>query len=443
MLRRRGFIAQMLGGLGALNLPNILHLRANAGLATPSSRTALIVLWQDGGPSQFETFDPKPEAPAEIRGDLGTIATRHPGVRFCNVLPGLAQRADRFTILRSLHQASSAHVSATHTFITGFDRTGVITGPPENPDLAVIIHRMRSEQRTVNSALPAYVGLPGMSRGGSAYLSATFGPLQINDDPSQPTFKVRNLGVDGSVTRQRFSARARILNQLDQLKRVTDSASQMDALDDFQRQSLQMLTSTAAARAFDLKQEDPKLREKYGMHKAGQQALLARRLVEAGVSVVTVRFQPPGPWHDSWDDHPCGAHVFGTMKGRGPLMDQAVCALIDDLETRGLADQVLVLLAGEFGRTPRIRVHQGVPGRDHWGPAGSAMVYGGGLKMGQIIGATNKHGERPTERPIKPQDVLATIYRFLGIDTRHEFTNFAGRPLPLLPHGKPIAELIG
>ena len=161
------------------------------------------------------------------------------------------------------------------------------------------------------------------------------------------------------------------------------------------------------------------------MHKAGQQALLARRLVEAGVSVVGVRFQPPGPWHDSWDDHPCGTHVFGTMKGRGPLMDQAITALIEDLENRGLDQRVLVLLAGEFGRTPRIRVHKGVPGRDHWGPAGCALLYGGGMRMGQVIGATNRHGERPSQRPIKPQDILATIYRHMGINPRHEFVNLS------------------
>ena len=441
MSRRRSFLKQLFAGVGALNLPNVLRLQSQAAdRATTNRRTSLIVLWQDGGPSHFETFDPKPLAPAEIRGALGAISPRHPGINFCEVLPGLAAMADKFTIIRSLHQASSAHVSATHTFVTGYDRTGVIKGPPDNPDMCVVINRMRSGHDT---SLPSYVGLPGQSRGGSAYLGSAFGPLKIKDDPSEPKFKVENLSLEDESSRSRFDRRSRLLTEFDRLKRNIDASGQMDALDEFQRQAVDILTGTAAARAFDLSQENPRLRRRYGMHKAGQQALLARRLVEAGVSVGGVRFQPPGPWHDSWDDHPCGTHVFGTMKGRGPLMDQALTALIEDLGNRGLDQRVMVLLAGEFGRTPRIRNHNGVPGRDHWGPAGCAMVYGGGMRMGQVIGATNRHGERPSQRPIKPQDVLATVYRHMGINPRHEFVNFAGRPLPILPHGEPIDELIG
>jgi hypothetical protein len=447
MQTRRGFLWWALNGVGAFNLPNILRLRAEA--AAPHSRrnTSLIVLWQDGGPSHFETFDPKPDAPAEIRGDLRTIATRHPGIEFCEVLPRLASLSDRFTIIRSLHQASSAHVSATHTFITGFDRTGVISGPPDNPDLAVVINRIRStrsggRRNLEEDCLPTYVGLPGMSRGGSAYLGSAYGPFHVNDDPSKPEFAVKNLQPSDSVPAPRFRERSSLLERLDGLRRDVDATGRLSAMDDFQQQAFGMITGSAAAKAFDLSQEDEQLRERYGMHKAGQQCLLARRLVETGVSVVGVRFQPPGPWHDSWDDHPCGTHVFGTMKGRGPLMDQAVSALVEDLASRGLDERVLVLLAGEFGRTPRIRNFNGVPGRDHWGPAGCALLYGGGLRMGQVIGATNKLGEHPAERPIKPQDILATIYRFMGINPRHEFISFSGRPLPLLPHGEPIRELI-
>ena len=441
MSNRRSFLRQVFSGIGAFSLPGILKLRAEAATrGAAGNDTSLIVLWQDGGPSHFETFDPKPEATAEIRGDLGAIATRHPGVRFCEVLPRLARMADRFTIIRSLHQASSGHVSATHTFVTGYDRTGVVAGPPDNPDLCAVIHRMRSGR---DNALPEYVGLPGQARGGTAYLGSAYGPLDIPDDPSKPNFKVDNLKLAATVPRNGFDQRSRLLTRFDRLRRSLGASGQMDALDEFQRRAIAMLTGPAAARAFDLSREPPRLRERYGMHKAGQQALLARRLVEAGVSVVGVRFHPPGPWHDSWDDHPCGTHVFGTMKGRGPMVDQSVSALIEDLGSRGLDQKVLVLLAGEFGRTPRIRVHNGVPGRDHWGPAGCALMYGGGMRMGQVIGATNRHGERPSERPVKPQDILATIYRFLGIDPRHEFTNFAGRPLPILPHGEPIDELIG
>lgn len=436
---RRSFLQQVLTGMGMLSTSTIMKLRAEAGIVAQPSDTSLILLWQDGGPSQFETFDPKPDAPAEIRGDLGAISTRLPGVQFCEVLPQLANMADRFSIIRSLHQESSNHVSATHTFVTGYDRTGVIKGPPDNPDLSVIINRMRSDQ---NREVPNYVGIPGQARGGSAYLGESFGPFQVTGDPASPDFKVNNLQVPASYSEDRIVARSRLLDQVGELRRTLDTSGRFASMDSFRQQAYDLVLGEAAE-AFDLSQEDPRLRERYGMHAAGQQALLARRLVEAGVSVVNVRFHPPGPWHDGWDDHPCGTHVFGTMRGRGPLFDQAVSALIEDLGNRGLDEKVLLVVAGEFGRTPTIRNFDGVPGRDHWGPAGCALVYGGGMRMGQVIGATNAHGERPTERPIAPQDVLATIYQFLGIDTHHMFNDFGGRPLPLLPYGTPIPELIG
>ena len=438
-LGRRDFFGKTLTGLGAISLPNILRLRAEAGLNSTSTDTSLILLWQDGGPSHFETFDPKPDAPIEIRGELGHIPTRIPGVRFCDVLPRLAQMNDRFTIIRSLHQASSAHVSATHTFVTGYDRTGVIKGPPRSPDCSTIINFMRSGHK---GPLPTYVGLPEQARGGPGYLGHHFGPFRVKGDPSKPDFRIENLELAEASTPSRFDERFTLLKDFDRLRRDLDQSGQIEAMDQFQRQAANMLTGEAAS-AFDLTREDPRLRERYGMHLAGQQALLARRLVESGVSVVSVIFHPPGDWHPSWDDHPCGTHVFGTMRGRGPLVDQAVSALIQDLGDRGLDKKVLLVMAGEFGRTPRIRKHKGVPGRDHWGPAGCALVYGGGFQMGQVIGATNKNGEHPIDRPIRPQDVLATIYKFLGIDTEHMLTDLAGRPFPILPHGTPIHELTG
>ncbi len=439
---RRSFLRQVLLGMGTFTLPNICRLRAEAGTTPARNDTSLILLWQDGGPSQFETFDPKPEAPLEIRGELGAIATRLSGVRYCEVLPRLAQLADRCSVIRSLHQASSDHVSAAHTFITGYDRTGVIFGPPDHPDLGSVIHRMRRGHPT---PLPNYValGAPSIPRGGSAYLGPSDRAFTVLADPSQAGFRVENLQRPEAISTRRFSDRMDLLARFDSVRREVDASGHMQALDRYQQRAWGLLTSPQASRAFDLEREDPRLRDRYGRHKAGQQALLARRLVEAGVSVVAVRFHPPGPWHDSWDDHPCGTHVFGTMKGRGPFFDQAVSALIEDLGSRGLDRNVLVVVAGEFGRTPRVRYYQGVPGRDHWGAAGCALVYGGGLRMGQVIGATNRRGEHPVERPVRPQDLLATIYRFLGIDPRHEFANFAGRPIPILPYGEPIRELVG
>jgi len=436
---RRTFLQRVLAGMGAISIPNVARLRAQAADVGRSQDTSLILLWQDGGPSHFETFDPKPDAPAEIRGDLGSIATRLPGIRFCEVLPQLADLADRFTVIRSLHQASSNHVSATHTFVTGYDRTGVIKGPPANPDMSTIISRMRSGR---NGQLPNYVGIPEQPRGGSAYLDPSCGPFRVTDDPSKSDFKVDSLRFPEHVSRERIAQRSRLLGEVEQARRKLDQLSHLQTMDPFRQQAYELVLGEAAE-AFDLSQEDPGLRERYGMHKAGQQALLARRLVERGVSVVTVGFHPPGPWHSSWDDHPCGTHVFGTMRGRGPLFDQALSALIEDLGNRGLNEKVLLVVAGEFGRTPKIRNFDGVPGRDHWGHAGCALVYGGGMQMGQVIGATNAHGERPSERPIVPQDVLATIYQFLGIDPHHLIFDRQGRPQPILPHGTAISELIG
>ncbi len=436
---RRTFLQQVLTGMGAFSIPNIARLRAAASNSRRAKDTSIILLWQDGGPSHFETFDPKPDAPAEIRGDLDPISTKLPGIQFCEVLPQLAKIADRYTIIRSLRQASSGHVSATHTFVTGYDRTGTIKGPPANPDFSSVISFMRAGQ---NGQVPNYVGLPEQARGGQAYLGPSYGPLRVKGDPSQPDFKISQFQFPENISRGRILQRSRLLSEVEQVRRSLDSSKQFDSMDHFRQQAYDLVVGKAAE-AFDLSREDPKLRERYGMHQAGQQALLARRLVEAGVSVVTVRCHPPGPWHDSWDDHPCGTHVFGTMRGRGPLFDQTVSALIEDLGNRGLDEKVLLVVAGEFGRTPTIRNFDGVPGRDHWGHAGCALVYGGGMQMGQVIGATNPKGERPSERPIVPQDLLATIYHFLGIDPHHMLVDPEGRPLPILPHGTTIPELLG
>jgi hypothetical protein len=235
MSNRRSFLRQVFTGIGAFSLPNVLKLRPQA--ATPTvggNDTSLIVLWQDGGPTHFETFDPKPMAPAEIRGDLGAIRTRPPGVQFCEVLPKLAAMADRFTIIRSLHEASLAHVSATHTFVTGYDRTGVIKGPPDNPDFESVINRMRSSHA---NPLPEYVGLPGQARGGHAYLGSAYGPLGIKDDPSQPDFRVDNLKLGEAMPRARFRQRSQILTRLDRLRRGLDAFGQLDAVDEFQQKS--------------------------------------------------------------------------------------------------------------------------------------------------------------------------------------------------------------
>jgi hypothetical protein len=434
-------------GWGALALPHVLRLRAE-GATSVREKTSLILLWQDGGPSHFETFDPKPDAPSEIRGELSSIATSLPGVRFCEILPRLAGLAHKFSVIRSLHQPSSNHVSATRVFITGHPTT-LETGVPKNPDLGSVIHRVRSSRL---SRVPHYVALKdayaaGLHRGGTAYLGSATGPFIAEPDPQGNEYRVSDLQRDKLILEERFQSRLSLRDSLNRLPNSTDAFGQMTALDKFHNRATELLQSADAQRAFDLAQEAPAVRERYGRNRTGQQALLARRLVEAGVDVVAVRFSPECRGDDDrggagWDDHAIHGNIFQLMRRRGPRFDQALSALIQDLGERGLNDRVLVVVAGEFGRTPRIEYSEGMPGRDHWGPAGCALVYGGGLRMGQVVGATTRKGEFPIQSPTSPQDLLATIYRFLHIDPTHNFQDHNGRPVPILPFGRPIPELI-
>jgi hypothetical protein len=474
-LSRRALLRSALTAAGISGLSVFPSWQAQAASSSRSQKRSLILLWQDGGASHFETFDPKPDAPAEYRGELGAIQTTLPGVAFCEVLPRLAQLAHRFSVVRSLHQPSSGHVDGSHNVLTGWygETEG---GKPRYPDLASVISRMRSgaddaeisigastDPRLAKgmrgpgarlgadsgrNALPRYIDLSkGIHRGGPAFLGPLHGPFQVAGDPSKPGFVVQNLQSLGSATR--FHDRQQMLSGLDRLgKRDIVAFEQLRAVDGFQRQAVELLSGGGAARAFDLSREQPVVRQRYGLHLGGQQCLLARRLVESGVEVVAVRFAPDGRGDYEktmigWDDHAVHGNIFEIMRRRGPQFDQAVSALIEDLEARGMQDEVLVVVVGEFGRTPRVHVHKGCPGREHWGPAGCALVYGGGLTMGQVVGSTNEKGERPQDRPLSYQDLLATIYHSMGINPGHTFVNLVGRPVPILSTGEPIAELSG
>lgn len=474
-LSRGAFLRGALTGLGLLGLPRVMQLQAEAAPAVGARKRSLILLWQDGGATHFETFDPKPDAPSEYRGELAAIPTTLPGVSYCEVLPRLAALAHRTCVIRSLHQPSSDHVVGSHNVLTGWeDQTS--NGRSRYPDLASVISHMRRSQeategligastdprlgmglkktgkRTTASggnALPQYIDISsGLHRGGPAFLGPVNGSFQVAGDPSKPGFVVQNmqsLGSDG-----RFEQRLRMLSDLDLLGAdpVFASFDQFGAVDGFRQQAIDLLSGSGAARAFDLSREKPDVRDRYGLHLAGQQCLLARRLVEAGVGVVAVRFSPDGRGdYDrtmiGWDDHAVHGNIFQVMKQRGPQFDQSVSALIEDLDNRGMQNDVMVVVVGEFGRTPRIHVHKGCPGREHWGPAGCALVYGGGCTMGQIIGSTNDKGEHPQDRPLGYQSLLATIYHAMGINPSHTLINETGRPVPVLPAGEPIRELIG
>jgi|GEM_PF-7950 len=477
-LTRRALIRSVVQGTGWLSLPLVMDLQAQSASTASRKKRSLILLWQDGGPSHIETFDPKPDAPREYRGDLEAIRTSLPGVAYCEVLPRLAALADRTSVIRSLHQPSSDHVVGSHNVLTGwYDQTNGVRS--RYPDVASVISRMRSHAAEVGIAigastdprlaqgmrgntaskepldhsgnLPRYIDIGlGLHRGGPAFLGPVDGPFQVAGDPAKPGFTIQNL--EPTLSTQRLASRKEILTSLD---RLTGSASPLlrddasfHAIDAFQRQAFELVTGGAAALAFDLSRESLATHQRYGLHLSGQQCLLARRLIEAGVGVIAVRFSPDGRGdYDrsmiGWDDHAVHGNIFEIMRQRGPQFDQSVSALIEDLEQRGLRDEVLLVVVGEFGRTPRVHIHKGCPGREHWGPAGCALVYGGGLTMGQVVGSTNNLGEAPQDRPITYQDLLATIYESLGINLTQTFVNEAGRPVPILPAGQPIAELTG
>lgn len=443
-LDRREFLRAGALALGGLQLRDLLAAQA-AGVAQRRP-TSVILFWMWGGPSQFETWDPKPDAPREYRGPFGSIETAVPGMRICEVFPRQAQRAQRFSLIRSLHHEMAAHNDGSIEVLTG--KTPAKPDPTstsfsEHPDFGMIASRLRGTGR---DGLPHYVGIPRqpfMTRSG--YLGAAHAAVATGD-PSAQDFKPPNLSLAAGMDGTRLADRRHLQTQFDRMRRDLDRRGALAGMDEFDARALEMLLNPRVAEAFDLSREDDVTRDRYGRHLWGQGCLLARRLAASGVSVVTIDALAPtlSDRYFSWDDHinpQTRWDLADAMRYRAPFMDQALSALIDDLYDRGLGDDVLIVALGEFGRTPRVVESAGLLGRDHWPQAQSALISGGGLRMGQVIGATNSKGEYPAARPLKPQDLLATIYRHLGIDWTASFTDFSGRPVPILNDAAPIAEL--
>jgi hypothetical protein len=442
---RREFLR--IGGLalGGLGLADVLA--AHSQPVAPD--TSVIMIYCLGGASHLETYDIKPDGPEQMRSVFRPIATRVPGMAVCEHLPLHAQIADRFTLIRSLHHKINIHNDGSIAVLTGKEPSvpdPTSTARSEHPDFGMIASKLRGTHR---AAMPQYVSMPSpfaMTR--PTYLGSSFQAMGTGD-PSPPGWRMPQLSLRGQST-DTLENRRRLLLQFDHLRNERDRQDAHRTLDQFHGQAFEVLTSPAVARAFDLEQEPTALRDRYGRHLWGQSCLLARRLADAGTAVVSVIANVPkfGPEFTNWDDHPGNAmrpgHFAGYMTTRFPYYDQAVAALISDVFDRGLDRKILVVIVSEFGRTPRLRV--GPPdnaiGRDHWPDAYSALVAGGGLRMGQVVGATNARGEYPSESPCTPQDLLATIYRHLGIDPHHTFIDNAGRPIPVLPHGTPIRQLL-
>lgn len=453
-VRRRDFLRLGLAGFAGLSLPDLYRLRAEEVNPAAARRTAIIVVWLHGGASHIETYDPKPDAPSEYRGPFEAIDTRIPGLQFCELLPRQAAIAEKFTVLKSLVHTGFCHDDGPQQIFTGHPLQGRRL-KPDDPDLLTIANYLRSDARR---NLPNYVGVNPIPYLGSAYLGPAYDPFSVYGDPNAPEFAVPNIGLKDPEEAVRLKQRIGLRMGFDRLRREVDSGKNMEALDRFEAQAWNVLTGSAARDAFDISREDPRIRDRYGRHTWGQQCLLARRLVEAGVELVSVTLNGPLCGRtQSWDDHAVNHHIFDAMKHRAPLFDQAVSSLIEDIHQRGLDQRVLIVVGGDFGRTPKISYAASTgaglasgpagtiqPGRDHWPMAMSFLFSGGRINAGQVIGATDARGENAVQRRLGVQDFIATLYRHLGIDAeRVQITNFAGRPIPILQGGKPIPELVG
>jgi uncharacterized protein (DUF1501 family) len=443
LMRRRAFLSAGLTGLASLSLPGLLALRARA--AASGERTALLVVWLQGGASHLETYDPKPDAPTEVRGPFGSIATCADGVRISELLPEHARVADRFTVVRSLAHTGFCHQQGNQQMFTGHPEL-VLKLKPDHPDLMCVANRLRSD---TSRRVPTYVGVNPIPYLGPAYLGPEYEPFSVYGDPNAPEFRVPELGPRSKAEVERIGRRLGLASRFDELRRALDDPSQAEAFDSFQRQAFALLTGPEARRAFDLEREDPRVRDRYGRNTWGQRCLLARRLVEAGVDLVTTSLDGPLCGRvGNWDDHAVNHHVFDAMKLRCRYFDQAVSALIEDIYLRGLDRRVLVVVTGEFGRTPKISYAKdsasGVeqPGRDHWPRACSLLFSGGGLDGGRAVGATDRLGADVSRRRVGVRDFLATIYHHLGIDAASlTLRDRTGRPVAALPDGQPIPEL--
>ena len=454
---RRGFLRMGLAGFATLSLPGILRLRAATAAATPRQKTAVIMVWQPGGCSHIDTYDPKPHAPSEYRGPFSTIPTAVPGLQFTELLPMQAKIADKMTVLRSMRHGSPGHPAGSMRMLSGDpdiqDKT-----KPKLPDWMSVTNYLRSLEGPRQNPLPAYVGVNApTSYNGPAYLGDAYAPFSVTGDPNLPNFSVPNIGLTDQREVKHLGRRSSLRKNLDTLERAFDQAGELQALDEFETQATSLLTNAATKEAFDLSKEDDAIRDRYGRNSWGQQLLMARRLVEAGVDVVTTSLQGPLCGRvQNWDDHAVNHHVFDALRFRSHVYDQAVSALIEDIYERGLAERVLVVVTGEFGRTPKISYDASTgegnasapagtkqPGRDHWPRAFSNIWAGGGLETGRFIGASDSKGEDSIERICGAEDFLATIYHHLGIDSSQiTIEDFNGRPTPIVDKGKPIPELI-
>jgi uncharacterized protein (DUF1501 family) len=419
--------------LMGLGLADLLRLEAKAAEAGSSSnggsKKSLIIFWTDGGVSQQDSYDVKPDAPADYRGMYEPIKTNVPGVVLSERLALQAKVMDRLSIVRSVHHENGIHAPSAHWMQTGYFGPTLARNAAQKPALGSVIARSLGSRQP---PMPAYVTIPkseSFGYQGAVYLGKSYNPFEVGADPNAKDFKVPNLSLPNGLTARSVDSRRSLLKTFDTLRRDIDETGVMEGLDTFKQQALEMVAGERMRAAFNLEVEDPKLRDQYGRHRYGQSALLARRLVEAGARCVNINT-------GNWDHH------NDIAKGHDehlPPLDRAIATLVEDLSTRGLLDDVIVYCAGEFGRTPRMNGHAG---RDHWSDCFSVLLAGGGIQGGRVVGASEKWGGGVQERLVTPQDLLATIYHTLGVPLETHYEDASGRPTSIIGGGKPIFELV-
>jgi hypothetical protein len=431
------------GALGAcgLSLPQLLAAEKTGGEGAKAD--ACIVIYLNGGPSHHDMWDMKPEATAEIRGEFSPIASSLPGVPLCEHLPRLATLIHHATLVRSMHHSvNNSHAAAVYAAMTGHDRgeQGGGAKPTDHPSPGAVLAKLRP----VKSDSLSYVTLPYKTKEGAGgplqpgflagFIGAQYDPFWVLEDPNEPAFRVQNLSLPAEISDQRMSQRSALLNQLDNSLKGQAERS-LSAMNDFQHKAFDLLTSNSAQQAFQLEKESAQTRDRYGRNVYGQSVLLARRLVEAGTRFVTVSWAPDA--NATWDTH--GGN-FTKLKGSLlPQFDAACSSLIEDLIAAGRFEKTLVAVLGDFGRTPKVN---GAAGRDHWNNVYTVMLAGGGIKQGFVYGASDRIGSVPIESPVSPGDIVATMYRLLGVDPRTQLYDPLNRPLSIVDKGRVVHEIM-
>lgn len=430
MCQRRRVLELGASVLG-LGLFDVLRARGLAQESADANRNSksLIVFWTHGGMSQQDTYDMKPSAPAEFRGPYAPIATSVLGLQITERFPRQAPLMDRLSIVRSVNHQNGIHAPSAHWMQTGYFGPTLARNAPQKPSFGSVIACCRGSRQ---SQMPPYVAIPkaeAFGYQGAVYLGAAFNPFELGADPNSKEFRIPNLALPKELPLESVQDRARLLREFDTMRRDIDRSGTLEALNGFKAQALEMVTGDRVREAFDLSREAPQVRDRYGRHLYGQSALLARRLIAAGSTCVTINT-------GYWDHH---NDIEKGLEEHLPPLDAAIAALVEDLEARGMLDDVVILCAGEFGRTPLINGHAG---RDHWANCFSVLLGGGGLKGGQVVGTSEPRGGNVSERPVSPHDLLATLYHALGIPLDTHFNDATGRPVSIVNIGRPIQELL-